>query len=145
MVSGAIAIILGALALAFVEGMGHFYPARRAWLRMRSQNGRRAVRAMRKRFEERAANRTPDWLIWLLVALVIGWVASASLLDKRWWEVVLDVLPYVFVGLAFIRLPHAMHLVAERMKNYERDAGEDPDKDYDEYDDDGGGVAEIAL
>ncbi len=144
MVSGAIAIILGALALAFVEGMGRFYPARRAWLRMRSQNGRRAVRAMRKRFEERGTNKTPEWLIWLLVALVIGWVASASLLDKRWWEVVLDVLPYVFVGLAFIRLPHAMRLVAERMKDYERDAGEDPDRDYDE-DDGGGGVAEIAL
>lgn len=144
MISGAIAIILGALALAFVEGMGRFYPARRAWLRMRSQNGRRAVRAMRKRFEERATNKTPEWLIWLLAALVIGWVASASLLDKRWWEVVLDVLPYVFVGLAFLRLPHSMGLVAERMRAYERDSGEDPDKDYDE-DDGGGGVAEIAL
>lgn len=144
MVSGAIAIILGALALAFVEGMGRFYPARRAWLRMRSQNGRRAVRAMRRRFEERATNKTPEWLIWLLAALVIGWVASASLLDKRWWEVVLDVLPYVFVGLAFLRLPHSMGLVAKRMRAYERDSGEDPDKDYDE-DDGGGGVAEIAL
>ena len=144
MISGAIAIILGGLAFAFVEGMGRFYPARRAWLRMRSQNGRRAVRAMRKRFEDRATNKTPQWLIWLLVALVIAWVASASLLDKRWWEVVLDVLPYVFVGLAFIRLPHAMTLVAERMKNYERDVGEDPDRDYDE-EDGGGGVAEVAL
>lgn len=145
MASSAIAIIFGALALAFVEGLGRFYPARRAWLRMRSQNGRRAVRAMRKRFEERATTKTPEWLVWLLVALVIAWVASASLLDKRWWEVVLDVLPYVFVGLAFLRLPHSLGLVAGRMKNYERDIGEDPDKDYDEPDEGGGGVAEIAL
>jgi hypothetical protein len=79
----------------------------------------------------------------VLAVLAVGWVASASLLDKRWWEVVLDVLPYVFVGIAFLRIPAVLHKVAERMRGYERDVGEDPDKDID--DDDGGVVAEIAL
>lgn len=144
MVSGAIAIIFGALAWAFVEAFGTFYPAKAAWMRMRSQNGRRAVRAMRKRFEAAAERKTPRWLVYLLVALAGAWVASASLLDKRWWEVVLDVLPYVFVAIAFLRLPAGMAKVALRMRDYERDAGEDPDKDYDDFDDPGG-VAEIAL
>ena len=144
MVSGAIAIIFGALAWAFVEGFGAFYPAKATWMRMRSQNGRRAVRAMRMRFEHAAARRTPRWLIYVLAALVGGWIASASLLDKRWWEVVLDVLPYAFVGIAFLRLPANMAKVALRMRDHERNAGEDPDRDYDDFDDHGG-VAEIAL
>src|SRR5918992_2967856 len=144
MVSGAIAIIFGALAWAFVEGFGAFYPAKATWMRMRSQNGRRAVRAMRRRFESAAERKTPRWLVYLLAALVVGWIASASLLDKRWWEVVLDVLPYVFVGIAFLRLPANMARVSLRMRDYERDAGEDPDKEYDDFDDQGG-VAEIAL
>ena len=144
MVSGAIAIIFGALIWAFIEGFGRFYPAKTTWLRMRSQNGRKAVRAMRKRFEAAAERRTPRWLIYVLVALVVGWIASASLLDKRWWEVVLDVLPYAFVGGGFVRLPSNMARVALRMRDYERDIGEDPDKDYDDFDD-SGGIAEIAL
>lgn len=144
MVSGAIAIIFGALAWAFVEGFGAFYPAKATWMRMRSQNGRRAVRAMRRRFETAAERKTPRWLVYVLFALAGAWVASASLLDKRWWEVVLDVLPYVFVAIALLRLPANMARVALRMRDYERDAGEDPDKDYDDFDDQGG-VAEIAL
>lgn len=143
MVTGAIAIILGALTLALVEGMGRFYPAKATWVRIRSRHGRRAARAMRERLEAIAERRTPRPLVVLLVVLVAGWIASASLLDKRWWEVVLDVLPYVFVGVAFLRIPAVLRKVAERMKDYERDAGEDPDRDLD--DGDGGGAVEIAL
>jgi hypothetical protein len=98
---------------------------------------------MRVRIEAVADRRTPRSLVVVLVVLVVGWVASASLLDKRWWEVVLDVLPYVFVGIAFLRIPAVLRKVADRMRGYERDVGEDPDKDID--DDDGGVVAEIAL
>jgi hypothetical protein len=144
MVTGAIAIMLGALTLATVEGMGKFYPARRTWLRIRSRHGRRAARAMRVRIEAVADRRTPRSLVVVLVVLVVGWVASASLLDKRWWEVVLDVLPYVFVGIAFLRIPAVLRKVADRMRGYERDVGEDPDKDIDDGDD-GGVAAEIAL
>jgi hypothetical protein len=144
MVTGAIAIMLGALTLAVVEGMGKFYPARTTWTRIRSRHGRRAARAMRVRLEATADRGTPRPLVVLLLVVAIAWVASASLLDKRWWEVVLDVLPYVFVGVAFLRVPPVLRKVADRMKGYERDAGEDPDRDLDDGDE-SGGAAEIAL
>ena len=130
------------LAWAFVEGLGSFYPSRAAWLRIRSRHGRRVARAMRERFEAGAERGTPKWLTTVLIVLVGGWIASASLLDKRWWEVVLDVLPYALVGAAFLRIPPVMHKVAERMRRYEKDIGEDPDSDLDDGD---GGVAVIAL
>lgn len=144
MITGAIAIILGALTLAVVEAMGKFYPARTTWVRIRSRHGRRAARAMRERIEAVAERRTPRPLVVLLIVLVVGWIASASLLDKRWWEVVLDVLPYVFVGVAFLRLPAVLRKVAERVKGYERDAGEDPERDLDDGEE-GGGAVEVAL
>jgi hypothetical protein len=78
----------------------------------------------------------------VLVVLVIAWVASASWLDKHWYEVALDVLPYVFVGLALMRTPGALRAIGERMKEYERDQGEDPDKDLFNEDP---GAGEIAL
>jgi hypothetical protein len=140
--SGVVAILGAWFAWVFVEGLGSFYPSKAAWLRIRSRHGRRAARAMRERFEAGAERGTPRWLTIALCVLVGGWIASASLLDKRWWEVVLDVLPYVLVGIAFLRLPAVMHRVAERMKKYERDLGEDPDSDLDEGD---GGAAVIAL
>lgn len=129
------------LVWGFAEGLGSFYPSKAAWLRIRSRHGRRVARAMRERFEAGAARGTPRWLTILLAALVGGWIASASLLDKRWWEVVLDVLPYVLVGAAFLRAPTIMRKVAERMKAFERDLGEDPDSDLNG---DGGATA-IAL
>jgi len=144
MITGAIAILLGALTLAVVEGMGKFYPAKRTWLRIRSRHGRRAARAMRERIEATAQRRTPRSLIIVLAVLVVAWIATAPLLAKRWWEVVLDVSPYVFVGIAFLRIPQVLRKVADRMRVYERDAGEDPDQDLDDSDE-GPGAAEIAL
>jgi hypothetical protein len=134
-----VAIGIAALTWAFVEGLGRTYPSKAAWLRIRSRHGRRVARAMRERFEAGAARGTPRWLTIALAGLVIGWIASASLLDKRWWEVVLDVLPYVLVGVAFHRLPPNMRKIAARMKDYERDFDEDLDDPGD------GGAAVIAL
>jgi hypothetical protein len=142
MVSASVAILLASLVWSFVEGMGNFYPSKPAWLRIRSRHGRRAARAMRKRFEAGAEHGTPRWLTTALFVLAGAWIASASLLDKRWWEVALDVLPYLLVGIAFLRLPAIMHKIAERMRAYERDVGEDPDTDYTDGD---GGAAVIAL
>jgi len=142
MTSGAIAALIGVLVLGFVEGLRRFYPARRTWLRMRRLRGRLSVRLQRERYERAAAHRAPRLLAMMLAALVIAWIAAASWLDKRWYEVVFDVLPYVFVGLALMRIPAALAAIGERMKEYERDEGEDPDKDlFDE----GPGAGEIAL
>lgn len=139
--SGIIAIGTAFLAWGFVEGFGSFYPSKAAWLRIRSRHGRRVARAMRERFEAGAARGTPGWLIIAFCVLVGAWIASASLLDKRWWEVVLDVAPYALVGAAFVRLPRMMARIAERMRNYEKDLGEDPEGN----DDGDGGAAVIAL
>ncbi len=142
MATGAVAALISVLALGMVEGLSRFYPARSTWLRLRSRNGRRAVRAMRERLEDTAHLRTPRYAAGLLAALVVLWIAAAGLLDKRWYEVVLDVLPYVFIAVALLRVPHALHSVAERMRTYERDLGEDPDAET--YGDDGGPSA-LAL
>ena len=139
MTSAGIAALVATLALGFVEGLGRFYPARRTWWRLRRARGRRAVRAMRERFEAAAARRPPKLLTTLLLGLAITWVAAASLLDKRWWEVVFDVLPYVIVLAALLRTPTSMRRVADRMKEHEREAGEDPDATDD------GGEAAVAL
>ena len=85
------------------------------------------MRAMRERFEAAADRRPPRILFTLLLGLAIVWVAAASLLDKRWWEVVMDVLPYVIVLAALIRTPVTLRKIAERMRDHERDAGIDPD------------------
>src|SRR5918992_948760 len=119
MTSGAIAALIGVLVLGFVEGLRRFYPARRTWLRMRRVRGRLSVRLLRERYERAAAHRAPRQL-----------------------AMVLDVLPYVFVGVALVRTPGALRAIGERMKEYEREQGEDPDKDlFDE----GPGAGEIAL
>ena len=127
MTSGFIASSIAVLALAFAEGLGRFYPARKTWVRLRSLHGRRAVRAMRERLEATARHNLPRLLALALLALVIGWAASASLLDKRWYEVVMDVLPYCFVCLLMVRTPVIVGRIAERMRDYERSVGEDPD------------------
>jgi hypothetical protein len=142
MTSGAIAALIGVLVLGFVEGLRRFYPARRTWLRMRRLHGRLAVRLLRERYERAAAHGAPRLLAMVLAILVIAWVIGSSWLDKRWYEVVFDVLPYAFVGLALVRTPGALGAIGGRMKEYERDQGEDPDKDlFDE----GPGADEIAL
>ena len=86
---------------------------------------------MRERFETAGANKVPGRLVELLLGLVIVWIAVAGWLDKRWYEVALDALPYVFVLIAILRTPSTLFRVGERMREYEREAGEDPDADPD--------------
>jgi hypothetical protein len=143
MTSGFVASSIAALALAFAEGLGLFYPARKTWVRLRSLHGRRAVRAMRERLEATARNNLPRILALALLALVIGWVASASLLDKRWYEVVMDVLPYCFVCVLMVRMPVVLSRIAKRMRDYERSVGEDPDVPI--IDQEGDGPTALAL
>ena len=137
MASGVIASLIAVLALAFAEGLGRFYPARKTWWRLRRMHGRRAVRAMRERFEAVADRRLFRILAVVLLGFASGWIASASLLDKRWHEVVLDVLPSAFIGIALFRTPAIIRLMAERMRTYEREVGEDPDKELPGYEDEG--------
>ena len=137
MTSALIAVLIAGLMLAFVEGLGHFYPAKKTWWRLRSQHGRKAVRAMRERIEALAAQRTPTVLAELLLSLVIIWVAISPLLDKRWYEVAVDAFPYAFVGIALLRTRPGLRAMAGRMRDYEREAGEDPDKPL--FDDPGDG------
>ncbi|MGH2788156.1 MAG: hypothetical protein ACRDJV_09630 [Actinomycetota bacterium] len=131
MTTAAVAALTAVLALGFVEGMRRFYPARATWARLRSRHGRRAVRAMRERFETAAASRLPRVLAIVLLALVAIWMAAAPVLDKRWYEVALDSLPYAFVSVALLRTRGTLRVIAQRMRDYERDAGEDPDEDLD--------------
>lgn len=123
--TGFIAALLAVLALGFVEGLGRFYPARKTWERLRSAQGRAAVRAMRERMEAASGRRTPRIFALLLVGLVVAWVAVSSLLDKRWWEVVVDVVPYLIIAIAVLRVPAVLRHIADRMRSYERDLGED--------------------
>ena len=127
MTSGAIAALGAALAWAFIEGAGRLYPSKETWARLRRTRGLGAVRAMRERFEAAGTHKPPTRLLTLLLALVIVWVAAASLLDKRWWEVVIDVLPYAMVYATFLRTPVVLRKIGARMKERERDAGFDPD------------------
>lgn len=141
MTTAAIAALIAVLALGFVEGMRRFYPALTTWTRLRSRHGRRAVRAMRGRFEDASRGRAPRVVAVALLALVGAWIAAAPILDKRWYEVALDSLPYAFVSVAFLRVPGMFRVIADRMRKYERDVGEDPDDDLDS----GEGTDVIAL
>ena len=87
---------------------------------------------MRERLEGAAGGRAARRLAVVLIGLVIGWIASASLLDKRWYEVALDVTPYAIVAAALLRTPYILAGIAERMKVFERQAGEDPDSEHEE-------------
>jgi hypothetical protein len=140
--SGAIAALVAALALGFVEGWGRFYPARNTWRDLRRTRGRRAMRLVRERYEAAGARRPPRLLTTLLIGLVIAWVAGASLLDKRWWEVVADVVPYAIVLAALLRTPRALRAVGQRMRDFEREVGDDPDAPDPE---EGDGPAAMAL
>ena len=142
MTSAALAALIAVLALGFVEGMRRFYPARRTWLRIRSRHGRRAARAMRERIEAAADGRAPRLLALLLLALVVAWIAASSLLDKFWYEVALDAFPYAFVSVALLRVPSSLRVIGERMREYEKSMGEDPDADIDG---EGQGPTAIAL
>lgn len=141
MTSAVIASFAALAAFGFLEGLGRFYPARKTWWRLRRTRGRAAVVLMRARIERAADPAMARRLAGLLCVLVVVWIAVASLLDKRWHEVLFDVTPYVIVSAALLRAPYVMRAVAERMKEHERDAGEDPDAGAD----DGDGSAAVAL
>ncbi len=87
---------------------------------------------MRERFEASSTRRSPRVLALLLLVLMGTWIAAASLLDKRWYEVVADVLPYAIVGVALLRVPPAMSAIAERMKEFEHEVGDDRVTDEDD-------------
>lgn len=137
MTTGLIAALVAVLALGFVEGWRRFYPSRQTWKRLRRTKGRLAVRLMRERFEQGAERGFHKVVAQVLAALVVVWIAVSSLLDKRWYEVLTDLIPYVLVGVAVFRVPGGMREVAERMKEYEREVGEDPDEDWRDMGDDG--------
>jgi hypothetical protein len=143
MTTALVASLIAVLVLGFVEGLRGLYPSRSTWQRLRRTKGRLAVRLMRERYEAAAERGRPRLVLELLACLVIIWIAVASLLDKRWYEVVSDILPYLIVGAALFRLPGALRAIGERMKTYERDAGEDPDEDWREGGD--GGPTAVAL
>lgn len=144
MTSGIVAAFIGVLALGFVEGLGRFYPARETWRRLRRARGRLAVRLMRERFEHAAQRRTPTILALIMFGLVAVWIGTASLLDKRWYEVAFDTIPYVITAAALLRTPRVLRDIGERMREYEREVGEDPDAELEERGGDGGATA-IAL
>lgn len=120
-----VAALIAVLVLGFVEGLRRFYPSRSTWLRMRRARGRRPMMRMRERYETGAGERSYMVLAILLLILMGTWIATASLLDKRWHEVVFDVLPYVFVGIAILRTPGALREIAKRMKDFEQEVGDD--------------------
>jgi hypothetical protein len=97
---------------------------------------------MRERLEAAAEGRAPRLLAFLLLALVVAWIGASSLLDKYWYEVALDALPYAFVSIALLRVPSSLRVIGERMREYERSLGEDPDGDLDG---EGDGPTAIAL
>ncbi|MDQ3986907.1 MAG: hypothetical protein M3280_10490 [Actinomycetota bacterium] len=129
--SSLIATLAAALSLGFVEAFGRFYPARATWMRLRRARGWLAMRRMRERIEAGAGRRTSRILAGVLVVLVATWIAVASLLDKRWWEVALDLVPYAIVGVALLRVGPALRAVAKRMRDYEHEFGDDLEPDVD--------------
>jgi hypothetical protein len=143
--SGFIAAVAALLALAFVEGFGVQYPSKRTWMKLRSQNGRKAVRKMRERLEQTSHNRAPLILALVLLVGIVAWaVVATKVFDEDWQQIVFDSLSSFFVAIAMLRMPHALRAAAERMKEYERSLGEDPDADLDADEGDGGSTA-IAL
>lgn len=135
MTSAFIAALVATLTLGFVECLARFYPSRATWRRLRRVNGRVAMIKMRERFESSASRRSALVMAMILLVLLAAWVAAASLLDKRWHEVLLDVVPYVIVGAALLRVPSAMRAIAQRMKGYEREVGDDSVEDGNDWPD----------
>jgi hypothetical protein len=130
MASGIVAALIAVLALGFVEGWRRFYPSKQTWLRLRRVNGRRAVRAMRERFESAADRKSTRVLAASLLAIVpVIWVLSVTTLDSRWYEALRDVIPYAFVAIALLRMPGALRTVAARMREYEKESGDDEGED----------------
>ena len=143
MTTAVIASFAAVVAFGFLEGVGRFYPARKTWWRLRRTRGRSAVVLMRARCERAADPRLARQLASLMAALVVVWIGVASLFDKRWHEVLWDVTPYVIVSIALLRTPKVLRSVADRMKEYEKEAGEDPDSP--DVGGDGSGPEAVAL
>lgn len=144
--SGVVATMVAVLTWAFIEAFGRYYPARPAWFRMRRARGRLAVRRMRERFEQAVERTNVRRLALVLLLLMLGWIGAAGLLNKRWYEVVTDVAPTVIVLGAALRIPAALRAVAERMREYERSVGEDPDLPLqEEWEGGDGGPTTMAL
>lgn len=144
--SGVVAALVAVLTWGFIEAFGRYYPARATWFQMRRARGRLAVRRMRERFENAIERTTVRRMAVALLLLIVGWMGAAGLLNKRWYEVVTDVAPTLIVTLAVLRIPAALRAVAERMREYERSVGEDPDLPLEEEWDGGdGGPTTIAL
>jgi hypothetical protein len=143
MATGALAALLSLVILGFVEVFGRSYPVFETWARLRRERGRRATRLIRERLEATSAARGPRLLGYALVVAALAWIAAASLLDKRWYEVVVDILPQLLVAAALLRVPHASRAAAERMRSYEKRMGEDPDRETD--DEEPQGPDEIVL
>ena len=127
MTSAGIAALVAVLALGFIEGLRRFYPSRETWRRLRRRRGSgpsaRCVSASKRgrRVGSQAASSNS------YSASVILWIAVAGWLDKEWYEVALDALPYIFVLIAILRTPGTLFAIGERMKEYEKEVGEDPD------------------
>lgn len=135
--------IIGVMVLAFIEGLRRYYPARQTWARLRRARGRRSMRAMRERFEAASLRKTPVALAFILLAVVpMIYIASVAGLDDEWYEAAATVLPYAFVAVALLRTPGALARVAERMKDYEQQAGDEPDR---EEEPEGGDADVLAL
>src|ERR687895_2967888 len=98
-----VAAVMALAALGFLELFGRIYPARELWWRLRRARGRESVRKMRERYEGAAGHRTPLILSIVVLVLVAAWIATASLLDKRWYEVVTDSLPAAIVAITLVR------------------------------------------
>lgn len=141
MTTALVATLSALFVLGFVEWAGRSYPSRQTWRRLRLRGGFVAVRKFRERLEAASESRAPRVLAQVVVGLVIVWVAAASLLDKRWWQVALDLTPHLVVAIVLLRIPAVLRKIADRMKQHERDAGVDPDEDLPGD----GGPAAIAL
>lgn len=143
--TGVLAASTAVLVWAFIELFGRIYPTRATWLRLRRARGRFAVRRMRERFEEAGERTRPRRLALGVFLLLLAWIGAAGLLEKRWYEVLLDAIPSLIVILGLLRIPAALRAVALRMRDYERWVGEDPDKPFFEDEDGGDGSGVIAL
>lgn len=117
---------MAALVLAFVEALGRFYPSRELWWRLRRTRGREAVRRMRERYDAAVDQRASMWFALSLLGVVAVQLATMHWLHLRWFQVVINLLPALFIAVALLRVPHALRAIVERMKDYEREAGDDP-------------------
>ncbi len=83
---------------------------------------------MRERYEAASKQRASLWFALSLLAVVAAQLATIHLLHLHWYQVVINLLPAFFVAIALLRVPHALRGITERMKDYEKEAGDDPEE-----------------